>query len=199
LQPLGRHHHRHQAGRRRLEEPGRQAAEAGQRGDHGNRRLARDQQRAEQPLRGEPRDVGGHHDRPPRHPIRHDAADQQRGDQRQRAGREHDADVRCRPAQVQHREGERDGDHPVAQHGHGVRAEQQPEVPLPQDGQALGQARHGGRRLSSDRSTASTFRSTSSPSGSASWSSCTTTRGGPRTGTPPASSRCSRAPTSCSR
>ncbi len=189
----------HHADRGGLEEAGRGAGEAGQHGDRPDRRLAGDQQQREDALGREAREVGRDHHGPARQPVRHDAADQQRGHERQRAGREHDADVGCAAAEVDDRERERDVDHPVAEDGHGVRAEQQAEVPLSQDLEAVREARHGRRRLSSRRSTRSNSRTISSPRGSASSSSSTAPRGGPISARRRASSRCSRAPISCSR
>ena len=61
-----------------------------------------------------------------------------------RAGRQHDADLGRDAAEVEHRERERDVDHPVAEHRDGERAEHEPEVAQAQDLEALRQARHGG-------------------------------------------------------
>jgi hypothetical protein len=144
---LGRDDGRKQPRRRRAEEPGRRARHPGEHRDDPDRRRPRDQQRREQPLGGDAREVGDHHHRAAGDPVRHHAADQHRGHERQRPRGEHDPDVRRRPAELEHREGERDVHHPVAEHRHRERPEHEPEVALPQNREALRQSAHEPRRL----------------------------------------------------
>ena len=60
-----------------VEEPGRRARDAGQQRERPDVGGAGDQQRRDRALAGQPREVGGDHHRPPRDPVRDDAADQQ--------------------------------------------------------------------------------------------------------------------------
>ena len=76
--------------------------------------------------------IGRDHQRAPREPVGPHAADEQEGDERDRARRQHDAEVGRRARQLEHGERERDADHAVAEQGHRLAEEQQPERPLPQ-------------------------------------------------------------------
>jgi len=72
-----------------------------------------DQQHGDRALRDEPAQVGGDHDRASGEPVRDDATDQKRPDQRDHPDGEHEADVGRRAAQPEHREGQRDRHHPI--------------------------------------------------------------------------------------
>ena len=122
----------HDPGDRGVEERARGAGDRREGGDRPDARLAGDQQRRHQAVRGEPDDVGGHHQRAPRQPVGPHAADEQERDERDRPRREHDAEVARRARQVEHREGERDADHAVAQQRDALADEQEPERALAQ-------------------------------------------------------------------
>jgi hypothetical protein len=77
-------------------------------------------------------EVGGDHQRAARQAVGPDAADEQEGDERDRAGREHDAEVGRRAGRLQHREGECHADHAVAEQRDRLAEEEQPERALSQ-------------------------------------------------------------------
>ena len=140
---------RQQAGRGGVEEAGGRAGHAGQQREHPHLRHARDEQRRHRALARDPHEVRDHHHGAARGPVGDDAAHQHARDQREHRRGEHEPDVRGGAADLQHRERERDGDHAVAEDGHGLPAEEQPELAPAEDSEALGQPRHEGRRLAS--------------------------------------------------
>jgi hypothetical protein len=78
---------------------------------------------------------------PARQPIRPHAADEQERDERDRARRQHDAEIARRAGLLEHRERQRHPDHAVAEQRHGLAEEQQPERALLQRRQPLSHQR----------------------------------------------------------
>jgi hypothetical protein len=141
LQLFRRDYLGHQRRRGRVEESGGGAGQAGEQGQRPHLRRSRDEQRRGGALARHPDEIGGDHDRAPRGPVRDDAADQHGADKGQRRAGEHEADRRGGAAHLEHGERERDGDHAVAEHGHALAEEEQPEAAQAEDPEAVWQAR----------------------------------------------------------
>jgi hypothetical protein len=91
--------------------------------------------------------IGCHHHRPAREPIGDHAADEDARHQRGGARRQNQADGRGRAAHLEHRERERDGDHPVTQHRDALRAQDESDVAQPEDRRRTCAACHRRRTL----------------------------------------------------
>ena len=128
---------REQPGRGGVEAPGGGPGDPGERGEHPDLGVAADHQRSHHALARHADDVGTEHQRTPRRPVRDDTAEQNRQHERRPARREHESNVGGRPAQVDHREGQRHHNHAVAEHGHALGHEQQPEIAAAEDLEVL--------------------------------------------------------------
>ncbi len=94
--------------------------------------LAGDDQRRQRGVEDEADQVGRDHQPVPGQPVRPDPADQHEADERNRMGGEDEAEVGRLAGQVDHEQGQRDGDDPVAEHARQPGQPEQSEVAMPE-------------------------------------------------------------------
>ena len=100
------------------------------------------QQSGHRALARHPDQVRDHHHRAARGPVGHHAAHEHASDEGEHPCGQHESDFGGRAADLQHREGERHGDHAIAQDGHRLPAEEQAELAPVEHLETFAQARH---------------------------------------------------------